>query len=122
MKSMCEIQDFIEKSIDILDGRDISAALYKQANVPETENDQLECERHCMFCMLQEDDHYPIFSDWKDSYYHYLIDRAASVSHDKLIAKYNTILFNGDQKFKRQGQAEKSTETMPCRKRPWKSF
>jgi|GEM_PF-3678076 len=106
MRSINQVQVFINNSIYSLNGRQICIALNKESSIPDSEKEFLECEKQCMSCMLKKDDHYPLYDTWTDEHYIYLKDRAKSVTHDKLIAKYNQILFNGDPKHRRQEQAQ----------------
>lgn len=123
MESISEVKFFIEQSIDTLSEVHIYLALHKQASVPDFEQKMLDCEKQCMYFKFVggsvyhrgfNDEarliKYPSFDLWDIDYYKYLKNRIQSVKHDKLIARYNQILFNGDVKLKREEQAKAAVD------------
>lgn len=105
--SIEKVQAFIDTHIDRYTEVQIYRVLYVEGNLTEAEYYKLDCEKQCMFFILEDggvrhrayDDEaglneYPSFKTWTEDYVDYLQQRASSVRHDKLIARYYQILYN----------------------------
>ncbi len=123
MNSIQDVQAFIQNTINSLSEVCIYSTISKQAVVPDSELKMLECEKQCLLFRYEKGEvlsrafndadrtiKYPSFELWDEEYYEYLNHRIKDLRHDKLIARYNQVMFNGDAKYKREDHAKAAAD------------
>ncbi len=109
MKTLQEIHEFIESEITHSKEREICRKVIKSQELLES-SDLLDVEISLLLARLERGASNFTYENWGHKEYNYLSQRAMTVKNQKLRARYNQLLFNGDRNYKRQENAINAIE------------